>query len=155
MAWKHLDISDLRLALAEDEIQRLSTLSLDDSKLNLVLQETLDNSADAFRAAWEAKGLPVDPRPHYISTGYTEFVLAFARWAIWNRFPMADNYALSEPRKLQYEKAVELLKNPWLNTDKIDWTDPELSGYVDLSASTGSSIAIPWQSMPYDRIWIS
>ncbi len=56
---------------------------------------------------------------------------------------MSDNYALSEPRKLQYEKAVELLKDPWLATDKVDWTDPELSGYADLSAQTGSSIKIP------------
>lgn len=47
---------------------------------------------------------------------------------------MAENYALSEPRKLQYEKAVELLKDPWLATDKVDWTDPALSGYADLSA---------------------
>jgi hypothetical protein len=47
---------------------------------------------------------------------------------------MSDNYALSEPRKLQYEKAIELLKDPWLNTDKVNWGDPELSGYVELSA---------------------
>lgn len=60
--------------------------------------------------------------------------MAFARWNLWCRFPMSDNYALSEPRKLQYEKAVELLKDPWLATDKVDWTDPALSGYADLSA---------------------
>lgn len=66
---------------------------------------------------------------------------------------MSDNYALSEPRKLQYEKAVELLKDPWLATDKVDWTNPELSGYADLSAQTGSSIKIPWQVTPLDIRW--
>lgn len=54
--WKHLTTADLRLALSEDELTRLGTLSLDDSKLSVVLQETLDNAADAFRAAWASKG---------------------------------------------------------------------------------------------------
>lgn len=36
--WKHLTTDDLRLALAEDELQRLGTLSLDESKLSVVLQ---------------------------------------------------------------------------------------------------------------------
>lgn len=132
--WTHLDIDDLRRALSEQEIEQLSTLSLDESMMGRVLQETLDNAADAFRASWEAKGFPVDPRPHYISTGYTEFILAFARYNLWARFPMAEQYALSEPRKLQYEKALELLKDPWLNTDKVDWSSPELSDYTSLSA---------------------
>lgn len=153
MAWKHLELGDLRTALSEQELERLGTLSLDESKVDVVLQETLDNAADAFRGAWEAKGYPVDPRDHYISTGYTEFVLAFARWNLWCRFPMSDNYALSEPRKLQYEKAVELLKDPWLATDKIQWDDPALSAYSDLSAQTGSSIKIPWQATPLDIRW--
>ena len=153
--WKYLTTDDLRLALSEDELERLGTLSLDDSKLSVVLQQTLDNAADAFRAAWAAKGYQLDPRDHYISTGYSEFVLSFARWNLWCRFPMSDNYALSEPRKLQYEKAVELLKDPWLNTDKVNWNDPELSGYVELSAQTGSSISVPWQRMDYDIYWFS
>ena len=151
--WKHLTTDDLRLALAEDELERLGTLSLDESKLSVVLQQTLDNAADAFRAAWSAKGYELDPRDHYISTGYSEFILSFARWNLWCRFPLSDNYALSEPRKLQYEKAIELLKDPWLNTDKVNWGDPELSGYVELSAQTGSSIAVPWQRMDYDVYW--
>lgn len=155
MAWKHIEISDVRLALSEDEIERLQTLSVDESKLNEIIQQTSDAVADMFRASWDGKGYAVDPRPHFVSEGYVIPILAVIRYTLFTRFPMSDNYALSEPRKIQYEKAVELLKNPWLNTDKIDWTDPELSGYVDLSASTGSSIAIPWQSMPYDRIWIS
>lgn len=155
MAWKHIEISDVRLALSEDEIERLQTLSVDESKLNEIIQQTSDAVADMFRASWDGKGYAVDPRPHFVSEGYVIPILAVIRYTLFTRFPMSDNYALSEPRKLQYEKAVELLKNPWLNTDKIDWTDPELSGYVDLSASTGSSIAIPWQTMPYDIIWIS
>ena len=54
--WKHLTTDDLRLALSEDELERLGTLSLDESKLSVVLQETLDNAADAFRAAWASGG---------------------------------------------------------------------------------------------------
>lgn len=151
--WTHLEIDDLRRALSEDELEKLSTLSLDESVLGTVLQDTLDSAADAFRAAWEAKGYPVDPRPHWTSTGYTEFILAFARWNLWCRFPMADNYALSEPRKLQYEKALELLKDPWLATDKVDWTSPELSDYSALSASAGCSIGVPWLRFGYDKLW--
>lgn len=85
--WTHLDIDDLRLALSEQEIEQLSTLSLDESMIGRVLQDTMDNAADAFRASWEAKGYTVDPRPHYVSTGYTEFILAFARYNLWCRFP--------------------------------------------------------------------
>lgn len=36
--WKYLTTDDLRLALSEDELERLGTLSLDDSKLSVVLQ---------------------------------------------------------------------------------------------------------------------
>ena len=151
--WMHLDIDDLRRALSEDELERLGQLSLDEGMLDRVLQETLDSGADAFRAAWKAKGYPVDPRPHWIDSGYAEFVLAFARWNLWCRFPMADNYALSEPRKLQYEKALELLKDPWLATDEVPWGDPGLSAYAGLSAATGSSIKIPWQATPLDIRW--
>lgn len=153
--WRQLTKDDLRLALAEDELERLGTLSLDESKIEVVLQETLDNSADAFRSAWSAKGYEIDPREHYISTGYTEFILAFARWNLWNRFPMADNYALSEARKLQYERAMELLKNPWLGTDKVNWTDPDLSAYTALSGGTGSSIAVPFMRLGYDICWFN
>lgn len=38
MSWNRICIDDVRLSLAEDEIERLNTLSLDESKLNQVIQ---------------------------------------------------------------------------------------------------------------------
>lgn len=37
MAWNHLTPDDLKLVLAEDELQKLSTCSLADDKLSVVL----------------------------------------------------------------------------------------------------------------------
>lgn len=73
----------------------------------------------------------------------------YARYQIFTRFPMADEYALSEPRKKQYEEAAELLKNPYLGTSKPDYSDsPELSGRTDLSAQPDAAISVPWQKFP-------
>lgn len=74
---------------------------------------------------------------------------------------MAEDYALSEPRKKQYEEAVELLKNPYLGTSKPDYSDdPELSGDTSLSASTDAAFSMPWQKFPaepweygYSQVW--
>lgn len=153
MNWKQLGIEDVRLALSEDEITQLSTLSLDESMLNRVIQDTADNVADMFRAAWKAKGYTVDPRPHYVCGGYVEPILAVTRYHLWTRFPMAANYALGEARQKIYDEAMKLLKDPYLATPEVDWTDPALSGYADLSAQTGSSIRIPWQATPLDIRW--
>lgn len=134
MNWKQLSIEDIRLALSEDEITQLSTLSLDESMLNRVIQETTDNVADMFRAAWEAKGYVIDPRPHYVCGGYVEPILAVVRYSLWTRFPMAANYALGEARQKIYDEAIKLLKDPYLATPKVDWSSPELSDYTSLSA---------------------
>lgn len=37
MAWKHLEIGDLRTALSEQELDQLGTLSLDSSKVDVIL----------------------------------------------------------------------------------------------------------------------
>lgn len=39
MAWKRLTTDDLELVLAEDELQKLATCSIDDSRLSTVLQD--------------------------------------------------------------------------------------------------------------------
>lgn len=155
MSWKRIDIDDVRLSLAEDEIERLNTLSLDESKLNMVIQETADMVADMFRASWQGKGYEIDPREHFVSGGYMAPILAVIRYELWTRFPQSELYALSEPRKLQYEKAMELLKNPWLGTDKVNWADPDLSAYTALSGGTGSSIAVPFMRLGYDICWFN
>ena len=51
MAWKRLTIDDLRLVLAEDEIDKLDTRSLEPN-LSAVIQQQLDVASDAFRGAF-------------------------------------------------------------------------------------------------------
>ena len=111
-------------------------------------------AADAFRGAWTAKGYNVDVRDHYVAPEYRQFVLDYARWSIWTRFPMTENYALTEPREKLYQTAVDLLKNPYIGVSKPDYSDdPELSGRTDLTATHDAAITIPWQkfpSLPFD-----
>ena len=83
--------------------------------------------ADAWRGAWQAKGYQIDVRDHYVAPEYTYYVLVHARYAIWTRFPNAPAYALDEARKAEYDKALELLKSPYIGTSKPDYTDdPEI-----------------------------
>lgn len=152
MAWERLDIDDVRLTLAEDEVEKLSTYSLNE-EMSAVIQQQLDMAADAFRGAWQSKGYTIDVRDHYIAPEYRQFILDYARWAIWTRFPMTDNYALSEPRQKQYEFAQELLKDPYIGVSKPDYSDdPELSGDTSLSSLNDGAITMPWQKFPA-QIW--
>ena len=96
--WERLTIDDLRLVLAEDEIEKLNERSLAEDKLSVVIQEQLDLVSDAFRGAWQSKGYTLDVRDHYVAPESKQFVLNYARWQIWTRFPMTENFALSEPR---------------------------------------------------------
>lgn len=161
MAWSRLTINDLRLVLAEDEVQKLNQYSLDDPLFETVIQSQLDLVADAFRGAWQSKGYLLDVRDHYVAPEYRQFVLNYARWQIWTRFPMTENYALSEPRKAQYEEAAELLKNPYVGVSKPDYSDdPQLSGDTSLSNVNDGAITMPWQkfpAMPFDigfaQVW--
>ena len=147
MAWKRLDIDDLRLVLSEDEVQKLDQRSLDDSMLSTVIQTQLDTVADAFRGAWQSKGYTVDERDHYIAPEYKQFVLNYARWQIWTRFPMTEDYALSEPREKQYEEAAALLKDPYIGVSKPDYSDdPDLSAKT--MSSTDAAISMPWMKFP-------
>lgn len=146
MGWTRLTIDDLRLVLAEDEVDKLNTRSLD-ANLSAVIQEQLDCVADAFRGAWQSKGYNIDVRDHYVAPEYRQFVLNYARWQIWTRFPMTVDFALSDPRKMQYEQASELLKNPYLGVSKPDYSDdPELSAKTN--ARLDSAITVPWLKFP-------
>lgn len=151
--WKRLTVDDLRKTLAEDEIDKLNNMSLISSEVEQVIQETLDMVADSYRGAWSAKGYTVDVREHYVAPEYVLPVLNYARWQIWTRFPMTEQYSLSEPRKSLYEKAEELLKNPYIGVSRPDYsTDPDLSGRTDLSGAGDNSITIPFQRFP-SEIW--
>ena len=123
MAWKQLTYDDMRLYLAKDELERLQTASVD-ADLSSVVNDTLDLVADTYRGAWLAKGYDIDSRDHYICTTYAPFVLAYARWTLWNRFPDAGAYALTETRKDEWQLAAGLLKNPYIGVEKPTPEDP-------------------------------
>ncbi len=140
--WIKLTVSDLRQSLAEDEIQRLSELSLDPS-VDDVLQVQLDSVADAYRAAFMAKGYRCDARAHYVPNGYRLYVLALARYWCWTRFPNSKDIALDEPREKLFEKAQELLDNPTLATPDPDYSDlPEPPEGAD--SDIDSAITMPF-----------
>lgn len=142
MAWKRLDYDDMRLYLAKDELERLQTASVD-ADLSAVVNDTLDLVSGSFRGAWLAKGYSIDSRDFYTCSSYWPFVLAYARWTLWNRFPDAGAYALTETRKDEWKLAAELLKNPYIGTDKRDEGDPEYDpGANTLSADP--AITVPW-----------
>jgi len=148
MAWNRLTIDDLRLVLAEDEVEKLNERSLADDKFQVVIQEHLDMVSDAFRGALQSKGYEIDSRDHYTCSSYKTFILNYARWEIWTRFPMTDDYALSEPRKKLYEEAAALLKDPSIGVDPVEPSptpDPD-----DLPPSPDSyhAISMPWLKMP-------
>lgn len=147
MAWKQLTIDDLRLVLAEDEIEKLNQRSVVDEKFEEIIQEQLNTVADAYRGAWQSKGYTIDVRDHYVAPEYIQFVLNYARWQIWTRFPMTEDYALSEPRKKQYEEAAELLKDPYIGVSKPDYSDdPSLSSVTQHEHD--AAISMPWMKFP-------
>lgn len=144
MSWTQLQYEDMRLYLAKDELEKLQNASIDED-LTDVVNQTLDLVSDAFRGAFIAKGYQVDNREHYTPSSYKPFILAYARWTLWNRFPMANNYALSETRKDEWKIAADLLKNPYIGTDPIP---PEGSGTEPddpvSHLSADAAITVPW-----------
>lgn len=150
MAWLRPTIEHLKLVLAQDEIEKLENASTD---LSGRIQRQLDATADLYRSAYMQKGYTLDVRDHYIDSGYLIPMLNYARYQIWTTFPMTEDFALSEPRKLLYEDAKELLKNPYLGTSTPDYSDdPELSAQA-MSADVDPAISMPWlkfPTMPFD-----
>ena len=150
MAWLRPTIEHLKLVLAQDEIEKLENASSD---LSGRIQEQLDATADLYRSAYMQKGYTLDVRDHYIDSGYLIPMLNYARYQIWTTFPMTEDFALSEPRKMLYEDAKELLKNPYLGTSTPDYSDdPKLSAQA-MSADVDPAISMPWlkfPTMPFD-----
>lgn len=144
MAWTHLTYNDMRLYLAKDELDKLQSASIDES-LSSVVNDTLDLVSDAYRGAFRAKGYQVDSRDHYTPSSYRPFILAYTRWTLWTRFPMAEQYALSEARKDEWKIAADLLKNPYIGTDPVD---EEGGGGTpedeEARLSADAAISIPW-----------
>ena len=150
MAWKKLDINDLRLVLSEDEVLKLNELSLDQS-ITEVINDTIELVTSAWRGALKAKGMEIDPRDYYAPSTYWYWILVHCRYACWSRFPQSSIFAIDDVRKKEYEKALELLKEPYLDFDEVEWNtpggdpNPELTGYAKTG---GSSLLTPWLAFP-------
>lgn len=142
--WTRLNIDDLRLVLAEDEVQKLDNLSKT-TDISAMINDQLDMVADMYRGALAAKGFNIDVRAHYISPEYRNIVLNYARWQIWTRFPMTENYALSKPRENLFLEAQDYLKDPKIGPSIPDYSDdPELSGNTDLTSYSDGSLSLPY-----------
>ena len=60
---------------------------------------------------------------------------------------MTESYSLSEPRKIQYEEAAALLKDPYIGVSTPDYSDdPELSATT--LSSNDAAISMPWMKFP-------
>lgn len=153
--WRRLDEGDLRTALSKEELAKLDSVeAITPTAVGAptIAQQALDDASDAFRGAFIAKGYTIDSREHYTPGSYKPFILAFARWTLWNRFPNADSFALSESRKLMLDKAFDLLKTPYIGVDTVD---PSGGGGSGGGGSEGgqtgaASIMVPWQRIPDD-----
>ena len=150
--WKILTIDDLRLILAENEIQALDTVNKDGSIEAMVNQQILLVS-EMWRGALRKKGYVVDVRPGYVPAEYWLPILQHARWVSWSRFPFADNYALSEPRKFEFEEAMKLLKEVDIGPSAPDYsnlTPEEEEQYGDLidQQKTDGAVSMPFLKFP-------
>lgn len=161
MSWKKLDIDDLKLILSQDELDRLSTLSLDET-ITTNINDTIDMVANVWRGALSAKGYTLDVRESYIPASYHYWVLVHARWAVWTRFPLSNDIALDDARKNEYNKALDLLKNPYIDAEKPAWEyDPSNPENQDEGAiwHGAQSIQVPYpQKFPtetnvYSNLW--
>lgn len=143
--WKALDISDLRLILSEDETRQLNTYSVDES-ITAVINDTINMVSDAWRGALSAKGYTLDSREHYTPGSYAYYILVHCRWAVWTRFPNSKTIALDDARKQEYEKALELLKDPILDVDPV--TPEGQAGDENATGTGAGSIRVPWNRIP-------
>ena len=138
--WSHLTIDDMKLYLSQDELDALNSYSVDIAD---VINKQLDAIADMFRGAFVSKSYEIDTREHYIPSSYKHFVCTYARYVIWQRFPMSPNVALDDARKAEYELVKDLLKDAYIGVDKPDWEhssqNPENTGKIQ-----GGSIKIPF-----------
>ena len=145
--WIRLTSDDIRQVLAEDEIQKLQTMSIEES-IDDIIQQQIDCVADSYRAAFSTKGYAMDVRPHYLPNAYKLYVLCIARYYICTRFPNSLNIFLDEPRKDLYTQAMDLLKDPYIGVPGPDYSDdPELSSDVDTTFVDASI------TLPYQRFW--
>ena len=118
MAWKQLTIEDMKLYLSQDELDALNNISTD---ITDIVNKQLDVIADMFRGAFISKGYEIDTREHYIPSSYQHWVCTYARYVIWQRFPMSPSVGLDEARKEEYKLVSSLLQNAYIGVDKPLW----------------------------------
>jgi hypothetical protein len=143
----------LRLVLSEDEMDKLNELSLDES-ITAVIDDTIELVSNVWRGALKAKGMEIDPRDGYTPSTYWYWVLCHARYACWSRFPNSSVIAIDDVRKEEMKRAMDLLKEPYLDVDAVEWTLPDGSPNPDLSAyqpSLGSQLTTPWLRFPTEE----
>ena len=150
MSYQKLTIDDLRECLSEDEIDKLDTLSLQPGTTEII-NKIMETISQTWRGALKAKGYEIDPRDYFIPETYKWWVLVHCRYACWSRFPQSSIFAIDDVRKKEYEKALELLKDPYLDVDEVEWKlpdgtpNPELTGYAKTSPG---SLITPWLAFP-------
>ena len=138
--WSQLTIDDMKLYLSQDELDSLNTYSTD---IENIINKQLDAIADMFRGAFVSKSYEIDTRDHYIPSSYKHFVCTYARYVIWQRFPMSPNVEIKKERKEEYKLVSDLLKDAYIGVDKPEWehssNNPDNTGKIQ-----GGSIKIPF-----------
>ena len=96
-----------------------------------------------FRGSFESKGYEIDVREHYVPASYVLPVLQLARETAWSRFPNSPVIALDEVRKEEVKRLYDLLKNPYIGTEKPEWEHSSKNPDVTGISNTGS-ISLPF-----------
>lgn len=144
MSWKRLQIEDIQMVLAQDEIEKLENLSKD-PETRAIIQDILDNVSDAWRGALAAKSVVLSTVEHSTPSEYRIFILNFARHQIWTRFPQSRDIALDERRVAEYEAAMDLLQNPYIN---VSPPSPEERPTPEDGMKSTGSIFVPYMRIP-------
>ena len=121
--WNKITIEDVRLTLAEDEIDRLNTLSTTEENLNKIIDQTIEMVSSMIRGSLQSKGYTLDFREYYLPKEYYFFALIIIRYQLWTRFPNSNKFALDDARTKQYEEAMSMIKNPILGPSTPDYSD--------------------------------
>lgn len=140
--WKQLTYADIREILAEDEIEKLDSLSIE---VEDVCQKILDSVADQFRGIFQTKGWQIDERPHRIPNCYKVFVLNIARIQIWSRFPNSKDIAIDDVRDKLYDDAKKMLENPTVGVPEPDYSDDP--SYTPSQTQGDASLSLPYSRL--------
>lgn len=137
--WKKLTIDDLKSILSQDELDKLQQISVDPTMTNVV-EQSIQLVSNMFRGAFQAKGYAIDVREYYVPSSYFLPILQLSRETAWSRFPNSPVIALDEVRKEEVKRLWELLKNPYIGTDKPDpehsSDNPDVTGEKKIGSVT-------------------